>query len=388
MVGITANVPETMAADERFIASMADFSIDLFKQTSFNPETGSGKDNSLISPISLMIALTMTANGADQNTLSQMEKLLGKDIPLSDLNRYLYTYIKGLPSEEKSKLHIANSIWFKDEESLKIKNEFLQSNADHFGAEVYKSSFDKNTLNAVNQWVNDNTNGMIDKILDEINRNAVIYLINAVAFDAQWSHIYEEHNVIKGDFTNINNEKQSVDFMHSDESIYLADSKATGFAKPYANDKYSFVALLPNKDVPIESYVASLSGTGFVSMLKNAQNTNVRASLPKFSYDYEITLNDTLKTLGIPDAFSPSAANFQKMASSSDGNLYISDVLHKTFITVDERGTEAGAVTKVGIAKTSMPLNEKQVLLDRPFVYAIVDNATHLPIFIGTVTHF
>ena len=173
--------------------------------------------------------------------------------------------------------------------------------------------------------------------------------------------------------------------MYALETIYLDDGKATGFVKPYYDHKYSFVALLPNEDIAIQDYVASLSGSGFINTLNNAQSIDVQTALPKFTYDYEIMMNDTLITLGITDAFDPEKANFGKMADISEENLFISTVLHKTFIAVDELGTKAGAATSVGISKSSAPLHEKQVILDRPFVYAIVDNATNLPVFLGIV---
>jgi serpin B len=176
--------------------------------------------------------------------------------------------------------------------------------------------------------------------------------------------------------------------MYSDEYKYLDDGKATGFIKPYAGNKYSFAALLPNENIQIDEYIQSLTGTGFLNMIKNAENIIVQTYLPKFKYEYEIKMNDALKTLGMPDAFHDGKADFKKMATSSDGNIYIGEVLHKTFISVDELGTKAGAVTKVEIQAECVIEYEKTVRLDRPFVYAIIDNATNLPVFIGTVVNF
>ena len=214
----------------------------------------------------------------------------------------------------------------------------------------------------------------------------MLYLINAVVFDAEWQTIYNEYNVQIGDFTDINGIKQNVEFMHSNEYQYLDDGKATGFIKPYVNNNYSFAALLPNENITIEEYIESLTGAGFINTLKNYESETVYASMPKFEYEYEIQMNDALKTLGMPDAFDNNKADFKKMAKSSDGNIYIGEVLHKTYILVDERGTKAGAVTKVEMAAGSaMPSDPKTVRLDRPFVYAIIDNATNLPVFVGAV---
>jgi len=291
-----------------------------------------------------------------------------------------------LPSTEKAKLNIANSIWFRDDERLQVKPGFLQKNADYYNAAAYKSPFDKQTLNDINNWVKFHTDGMIEKILEEINDDAVMYLINAVVFDAKWEVAYKKDAIKKGIFTDINGKKQNVDFMSSMESKYLDDGKATGFIKPYAGGQYSFAALLPNEGVSIEEYIASLTGEGFINTIKNAINESVAASMPKFSYKYEIEMSDALIALGMTDAFDGDKADFSRMATSSRGNIYIDFVKHKTFISVDELGTKAGAVTIVGMNEaTSVKPQPKIVTLDRPFVYVIIDNATNLPIFIGTL---
>lgn len=379
MDGITPGNISGKNVNDKFIANTTNFYVELFKKTIKEDE------NSLISPLSVMLALSMTANGADNDTLTQMQTLLGGDIALDELNEYLYSYVSSLPSESKSKLDIANSIWFRDEENrLTVKKDFLQKNADYYKAAAYKAAFDSKTLDDINGWVKDKTDGMIEKILDEIREDAVMYLINAVVFDAEWKTVYSKENVMNGQFTSIKGEKQNVDFMFSEEKLYLDDGKATGFIKPYAGDKYSFAALLPNENVPINDYISSLTGEGFSKTVKNAKTTAVSATMPKFSYDYTILMNDALKSLGMTDAFDGGKADLSRLGSSTRGNLYIGEVLHKTFISVDELGTKAGAVTKVEIRDEAY-YETKTVKLDRPFVYAIIDNATGLPVFMGTV---
>ena len=377
MSGISPNNAKGRPADIAFTESLADFSVELFKKSITD------KDNSLISPLSVTFALAMTANGADNETLVQMEKLLGNGIPIAELNEYLYSYKKGLPSLEKSKLNIANSIWLRDDSNMQVNKGFLQTNADYYGASVYTSAFNTQTVRDINYWVKTNTDGMIDKILDEINENIVMYLINAVMFEAEWQTVYYKENVMKGDFTDISGVKQNVDFMYSTESKYLDDGIATGFIKPYANGGYSFAALLPNEGVSIDRYVETLTGKGFLNTLENAEETTVNACMPKFKYEYEIKMKDALITLGVYDAFDQEKADFSNILPK--GNICISEVLHKTFICVDELGTKAGAVTMVAMAGCAAPDEPKSVTLDRPFVYAIIDNATNLPVFIGVV---
>ena len=376
MNGISSDNVSGRDVDNEFSASIADFSIELFKKSI------SGMESSLISPLSVLLALAMTANGARGETLAQMEELLGGGIPLEELNEYLYSYMAGLPSTEGSRLHSANSIWFR--EDLSVEDEFLQTNADFYNAAAYSSAFDEQTETDVNNWVNLNTDGMIERILNDgdIEQFCMI-LINAIAFEAEWQNVYHTEDIRNGTFTDINNKTQNVRYMHSNEWKYLEDGSATGFIKPYT-DGYSFVALLPNEGVPIDEYIESLTGEGFLDTLRGAQHTTVSATMPKFEYAYSIMMKEPLIDLGIPDAFDSGRADFKRIVASP--GIWIDEVLHKTFISVDELGTRAGAVTMVAMTSGGMmPSEIKTVTLDRPFVYAIIDNATSLPIFIGTL---
>ncbi|NCA67050.1 MAG: serine protease [Clostridia bacterium] len=381
MDGVEAKTPTGKQPDEAFTASYADFSLELFKKS-----ITEGK-NSLISPLSVMLALAMTANGADTQTKTEMETLLGGGISLEDLNEYLYSYVNSLPSAEKYKLGIANSIWFRDDEdALTVDKDFLQINADYYNASAYKSPFDAQTVKDINNWVKDKTEGMIDNIVDRIDADTIMYLINALVFDAEWATIYEKDNITDGTFTAYNGKERSVEMMSSVEERYIDDGKATGFIKYYKDSKYAFVALLPNYNITLDEYIDTLTGEGFVSSVKNAEKVSVETETPKFSYSYTVTMNDALKQLGMPTAFNSKLADFSKLGSSPYGNIYIGEVLHKTFISVDERGTKAGAVTKVEMKFESCPMYDYTVTLDRPFVYAIIDTSTNLPIFMGTVT--
>jgi len=175
--------------------------------------------------------------------------------------------------------------------------------------------------------------------------------------------------------------------MYCSEHQYLDDGSATGFLKYYADRKYAFAALLPNEGVSVTDYVASLTGEGLMSTLQTAQDVEVKTSIPKFESEYSIEMSDILKAMGITDAFDLSKADFAALGQSADGNIFISRVLHKTYIAVDEKGTKAGAATVAeAAAGSAAPLDDpKTVYLDRPFVYMLIDCETNLPIFIGTV---
>ena len=378
MEGIAAKPVSGKAADDAFKNSSADFAIKLFQQTR------DGNKSSLISPLSVMLALSMTANGAKGETLVQMEALLGGDIPMETLNEYLYSYIKALPSEKTAKLNIANSIWFRDN-GFTAEKAFLQKNADYYGAEAYKSVFNEKTLRDINNWVKKNTDGMIEKIIDNIDSDAVMYLINTVLFDAEWENIYKKDEISDGTFTALDSTKRTVSMMYSVEQRYLDDGKATGFIKPYKNG-YSFAALLPNEDISLSDYVASMSGKAFVDTIKNARDVPVETAIPKFSYDYDIEMSSVLKALGMTLPFEAAEADFSALGHSDSGNIFISRVLHKAYIAVDGKGTKAGAATAVETVYTALEEGVYKVTLDRPFVYAIIDDAARLPVFIGAVT--
>ncbi len=343
-------------------------------------------ENVLISPLSVLYALAMTANGAKAETLAQMEDVLG--MTTEELNHYLYSYIQTLPTNEKYKLSLANSIWFTSDTSFTVNNDFLQKNADYYGADIFKAPFDHSTLRDIDTWVNDKTDGMISDILDEIPEDAVMYLINALAFEAEWLDLYEKDQVREGKFTKEDGSKQSIDFMYSKEHMYLEDENATGFIKYYKDKKYAFAALLPKEGTSINEYLFNLTGNHVLELLENAETEAVDVAIPKFETEYNIEMTEVLTELGMPDAFDGRKADFTGLGSSENGNLFISRVLHKTFISVAEKGTKAGASTVVEVETESsaeyVPA-PKTVHLDRPFVYMLIDCENNVPFFIGTM---
>ena len=356
-----------------------------FRLFSLCTKRDSSKENTLVSPLSVMTALAMTANGAQDNTLTEMLDAMNgkKGLDLSQLNQYLGAYISRLPSEKKARFASANSIWVKNG-AIDVRKEFLQTNADYYGADVFQSKFDEKTLGDINQWVSDNTDKMLPKILDEISDSAVLYLINALSFDAEWKRIYSEDDVWDGEFTDIDGEIQTVTMMGSTENGYLHDGKAKGFIKPYAAG-YSFVAMLPDEGVSLDEYIEKMPSSGLFEQIRKADREPVMARIPKFNAKYSTELNDVLKAMGMNDPFDPENADFSGMAAVNKGELYINRVIHKTAIQVDERGTKAGAATAIEMKTNGALLNA--VILDRPFVYMIIDDQSCLPIFIGQVNH-
>ncbi len=365
-------------------AAVYDFAVQLLRQSwQEQPEE---QKNILISPVSVLLALTMTANGAAGDTLAQMENTFG--LPLPRLNAYLQAYVAALPQTEQGRLHVANSIWLKDGVGMTVQPEFLQLNAAYHGAAVYQEPFDAETLTKINDWVKLHTEGMIDSILQQISPAAVTYLINALAFEADWEEPYIDRQVRLDIFTKEGGGQHKVNFMYSTEQVYLQDENTTGFIKYYAGRDYAFVGLLPAVGVRLDDYVAALSGDKLYQLLQNAEEQEVSVAIPRFTGDYELKMRDVLQRMGMVDAFDAGLADFSAMATMLDGqNLFISEVLHKTHIEVDEQGTKAAAVTAVEIECGAMPSEEnlKIVELNRPFVYLLIDCREQLPLFIGAV---
>lgn len=339
-------------------------------------------ENIMVSPVSIFNALAMTANGAKGVTLAQFEDLFGMD--MEKCNNYLKSYNNSLPSGDKYKLSSANSIWIDERDTFKAEPDFIKKNQDLFGAEIYNSKFSDKTAGEINNWVDKNTDGMIDKIIDEVPGNARMFLINALAFDAEWENIYDEYSVKNDKFTKEDGEKEDVPFMYSSEGTYIEDENTTGFIKYYADSKYAFIALLPKEGTRMEDYLKSLDAEKLGKLVDGRRKVKVNAALPKFKSEYSEGLKETLQKMGLTEAFDSTKADLTGMGNALNDNLYIDDVLHKTFIEVDERGTKAGAVTAV-MVECGAVMNEeiKTVYLDRPFVYIIADCDSWLPAFYG-----
>ncbi len=362
--------------------ALTDFAVRLFQSSVEESK------NTLISPLSVLSALAMTANGAKEETLSQMEAVFG--MTTAELNEYFRSYMQALPQGEKYKLNLANSIWFTEDERFTVKEGFLQTNADYYGANVYKTPFDNTTVKDINNWVKEKTDGMIPEIVDQISPNEVMYLINALAFDAEWASTYKGSQIRDGIFTKEDGQKQDVEFMCADENVYLEDENATGFVKYYKDYKYAFVALLPNEGVSVAEYVSGLNGENLNRLLTNSLNATVKTSIPKFESEYLTEMSEVLSKMGMADAFDGDKADFTGLGTSTKGNIYINRVLHKTFISVAEKGTKAGAATVVAMGEKTAFVEEepKIVCLDRPFVYMLIDCESNVPFFVGTMMNF
>ena len=371
-------------------AGVIDFSINLFKTGVLDTVKNGG--NAMVSPESVLFALGMTANGANGETLKEMENVLCPGYDISKINDYCYAILDKRRAGEKANISVANSIWINNSLSdVSVSEDFLKTDKAYYDADVFKSSFDDNTLKDINSWVNDNTDGMIKDIMNRISSDDVMYLINAVAFDAKWEKQYEDNGEsVKDDidFTNFDQSVAKVTMLYSTESGFMSNENCKAFVKPYEGGQYGFMGILPNEGIELNDFISGMNKDWFLELYNSMDSEyEVYTGIPEFTSDYSMSMSDVMKAMGMEQAFDPDNADFTNMITSSDDNVFIDEVLHKTHIEVDSNGTKAAAATVVVMSKDTGPVREKieSVVLDRPFVYAIVDIETGMPLFIGAI---
>ena len=371
---ITASDPAQDAKDkETILNGIASFGVELFKKEA----AAAGGKNVFVSPQSVATALGMTANGAAGNTLSQMLSVLAGTDNLSAFNKYVNTALT-----DKDGLNLfknANSVWAESNgDDSELKESFVDSIKKYYDAEINKVHL-ASSLDRINSWVNEKTDGMIPQILSEIDDNVVLLLINAIAFQAKWEKEYQDSQIDHdGEFYASNGKTQTVKMLKSKENIYLHDEDTTGFIKYYEGHRYAFAALLPSEGTSVTDYIAGLTSEKISSLVKKARRGD------EVSVDAEAT-SKSLKEMGMNLPFE-AGCDLSEMFSSS-GTYKVDKVIHKTYVKVDEKGTKAAAVTAVSVSKSAAPPPEEtyEVHLDRPFVYMILDTQTGIPVFIGAL---
>ena len=363
----------TEVPQNTFAQAAADFSTALLRRTH---KTG---ENTTLSPYSVMSALAMTANGADGETRSEMEAVLG--LPLDELNSALLTFRE----QSGEELVAANSLWIRAD--VTVQPEFLQTTDAYYDAAVYQAPFDGGTVKEINDWIAAHTKNRIRDMLESLDPLTAICLVNALTFDAKWASEFYKEDIWEEDFHAWDGTTQQVDMMHGTVYTYLSSDSATGFVKDYAGGRYSFVALLPNEGLSVEDYVNQLDGTALLELMENQSDEKVDITMPRFKTEYNTSLTKPLCEMGMPLAFDAENADFSRMVDTTLP-VYIGGVLHQTYVSVDGSGTEAAAATIVTmeLATAALPEAEtKRVILDRPFVWLIWDEQEAQPIFIGIV---
>lgn len=372
---------------EEEMRALSGAAIDVFYNTIAQGEEG---ENILLSPASLTFALAMTENGARGQTLDEMEKYVNGDISIEDLNVLLYNLSSKLEDSKGVDWSVANSIWLNDDGETVYSKDFINKAVSYYNAEVLSETFKEETIKEVNDWISDHTKGRIDNVLQQLDPSARVILVNAICFDGEWEEKYEEDRIYENrKFYNSDGTTSDVTMLGSNENRYFELGEGVGFIKPYKGGEFSFVGILPNEGVSTEEYIKGLneSGADFSEAIRNAQNQEVIVTMPEFKADTYKSMIEIYQQMGMVTPFSETDADLSGMFEGAENDCtWISQILHKTYIEVDRKGTKAAAATVVVVDKCTAVMPEATtpvITLDRPFVYAIVDNETGVPIFIG-----
>lgn len=356
-----------------------DFGLSAFKTLNREAEE---VENLFISPFSISTALTMTANGARGQTLSEMMSTLNLGaLSLAEVNLAYRELLAKLPGlDETVQLQIANSIWHRRE--MAIKQPFLDVNVENYQSEIYAADFtDPATVNLINDWVNVQTNGLIEKIVEDIPPEMVMYLLNAIYFKGSWTRPFDPELTGPATFTRDDGVEVTTDLMSYGETTlpFYQNDQFMMADLPYGDSIFTMTVLLPKEGVRTDALINALDLNTWQNWTSQLKDTKLHFAMPKFKFAYEKELKELLKEMGMETAFLPGQAD---LTNISDAELYIDGVLHKAFVEVNEEGTEAAAVTSVGVGVTSVPMYP-YMILDKPFVFVIRENQTNEILFLG-----
>lgn len=382
LIEIKNDYPEKLAQDNAF-------AFDLLRTTAkFDV-----KPNLMLSPLSIPMALNMTLNGAEGETRDEMLSALrtGGHTP-EQVNAYSQKLLQALTSvDPNTQLSVANLIWYR--KGFPVLAPFIETNRNSYDAAVEEADFAAPaTLKRINGWISDHTGGKIENALDNISENAMMYLVNAIYFKSAWLTAFEKSAITDKPFRNSDGSTRSVPTMAQKNNLnYGKDEQASYLELPYANKTFSMVLMLPHEDKTTGDVIGSLTSESWSAVLSGMSECRVDLNLPRFTFRDDYLLNEEiLPEMGMQKAFDPEAADFSSLVDFSrlppESNVYISRVIHKTFIEVAEEGTEAAAVTIVeGDMITSIGPQLARFHADRPFLFAIKENATGTILFLGQV---
>lgn len=369
------------------IDQIADFSVKLF-QNIF-----SSSANTLVSPTSLLAALSMAQYGARGRTQSEMEAVLGADADqIGDVLGTMYSPDLGVDERvwNYKAVRYANAVWLCDDGRVQFDASYLDTCREKSHAEIIKGAFDDAMVSKINEWAAEKTDGAIPNAVDSLPADQVMLLMSALAFNGQWEITYEKSDVIQHPFVTQSGAVQNADFMRGEENRYLLDDYAQGFIKPYKDGCYAFAALVPDAGVSLGEFIAQLTGERLRAIFEKAIKHKVETLLPKFEMEQRLDLKSPLTQMGLTEVFDPGRADLSGIGIPADPQerLYIGNVWQNNKIQVNEEGTKAFSITGIDtLCLKCMEPEPYKVYLDRPFMYMIIDQKTKLPLFMGTITN-
>ena len=378
---VTNLIPNEKSA--KIIAADNQFGFEIFQK--INASLKEPK-NTMISPMSISLALAMVYNGTSGDTRTQMEKMLHKSgLTPDDINQSYKDLVGALASHDsRVELSVSNAIFYRN--TFTVKNDFITTNQNYYQAEVSGLDFTKpsETLNTVNGWVKTKTKGKIDKIISQVNPEDIMYLLNAIYFNGEWQYRFDPKETSEMPFTKEDQTVVQAPTMTLENSFkYYSNQTFQMLEMPYGSGKYSMIIFLPNAGKKTNDIISELNPENVNTWISKLTEQKKKVFLPKFEFKFDDSLIDELSALGMTDAFDPSKANLSGI--SEEAKLVISAVMHKTYIKVDERGTEAAAVTGITVGVTSVGPDSNTFKVDHPFVFAIREKDTQAILFIGKV---
>jgi serpin B len=375
------NWRELNLAEKKLVESDNAFGLKLFKEINYQEDTGK---NIFISPLSVSMALGMTYNGAAGSTEDAMRSTLEygslTNDEVNESYKSLIGLLRGLDPEVV--FQIANSIWYKH--GYPIEKDFIDLNIKYFDALVKEMNFaDPGAAGIINGWVYDNTNGRIEEIVQSpIDPSIVMFLINAIYFKGTWTYEFEKEKTTDDWFTLPDGSQEACRMMTLEGDLgYFITEDFQAVDLPYGGSAYSMTIILPREGVDLDFLIGQLGPENWADWMDRFSEAPVELYLPSFSLEYELKMNYVLKALGMSIAFTPSA-NFSRMCKT--GGLFISEVRHKSFVEVNEEGTEAAAVTVV-VMTDSADGGPILMRIDRPFIFVIRENHSQTILFMGKI---
>ncbi|MBD2180202.1 serpin family protein [Planktothrix sp. FACHB-1375] len=381
-VSNTSFTKQARSMNNKLVAANTNFGFKLFGQI-FRQNS---RENIFVSPTSVAIALSMTYNGASGTTQQAMAQTLQlQGMSLNEINQSQLALINILQNPDpKVKLSIANSLWAKKD--VIFKPDFLQKSKEFYKAQVTNLDFaNPNSPSIINGWVNQNTNGKIPKIIDRINPDDILFLINAIYFKGSWTKEFPKNATQQRPFTLLNGTRKQHPLMSQTGRFgYYENQSFQAISLPYGTRRLSMYVFLPKQNINLQSFYNNLTAENWEQWMNQFVSRQGTIVLPRFKLEYEVTLNQALQALGMGMAFQD-RANFSGMTAVP---AKINQVKHKTFVEVNEEGTEAAAVTSVGVTATSVQIPQQEpfrMVVDRPFFCAIRDNQTGTILFMGSI---
>ncbi|WP_234736294.1 serpin family protein [Tellurirhabdus bombi] len=368
------------AGARQFATKTNDFSFNFLKEVNAAQRAN---ENIFVSPLSMHMALGMLLNGANGTTAEEIKKVLKlDDVSLTEANQIWQQLLEGLPNADpKVTTTLANAIFH--DNNFASEAGFLTSTTDYFKARVAAEDFtNQATVGKINQWASDNTNGKIKKIVNQIQPNEVLFLLNALYFKGDWKYQFNAEQTQDRPFELVDGGQKTVRMMQLNRELRRAfRPNYTAFELPYGDGTYSMTVMLPKETSSADALIKSLSANEWNQLQNDMTAGSMMIGLPKFTLEYEGNLNGVLSKLGMPTAFTD-LADFSKISTKK--GLTVTSVKQNTFVAVDEKGTEAAAVTGIGVGVTSAPAS---YFCDRPFVIAITEKQTGAVLFMGKIVN-